>query len=902
MLARIRAMFFKRSDDGFDEEFETHLALLTEENLRRGMPADEARRMARVRLGGITQMKETRREIRGLPRIDTVLQDIRYAFRMLRRSPGFTLAAVLTLALGIGLNTTVFTVYDSIALRLLPVKNPSSVVRLMRWYTDGSRNDEFTQNDYETVRDHTNSFSAVAAASAPLRVLAQTELGAGTELVQTRLVSGNYFSMLGVSAATGRTFLPEEDDRMGAHPVAVVSHRFWVRRFLSDPLILGRTILLNGTAFTFVGVAPESFAGTGSPPEVPDLWIPLAMHEQLSPRQDTAVQLLCIRKPEVSPQRVQSEMAVLGKALEPPQSASGRKLLRLAADTATFFDQNSGGFEVFLWVIGILMGAVTSVLLIGCVNLVNLMLARAMTRHREIAVRCALGAARWRILRQLCTESALIGLLGGAVGLVLSVAICRYLAAVLASKLATFGVGAEYLFVDVSPSGVVFAYTLLISIVTGILVGLAPARQAMRTDVASAMKQETAVSLGGRGRFRDVLIAAQVAFCLVLLVGAGLLGRGVLSASHADPGFETRRIFMMYIPDAALGSTQIQRDSRMAEVFRRLKEIPQVTEVSLTRTPPMLGHGTANFEPLGSQVSMRSPESRALFNSVSPQYFNTLGIPVLRGRIFTQQEVDGDAPVTVISEATARRYWQGGEPLGKRISVWKGLSEKRIAGRTFTVIGVVKSVRSVNLSKVDPAYIYFPGSYADAPLFLVRTELPPRAAMPLMRDAAAGTDRALGSQIMMMNVEAGPVQLQRLMTEAPAMVAAVLGGLGMLLAAVGIYGVVAYLVSRRTREIGVRLALGASRRDVMALVFRQALKPVLWGVPVGLTGSVMLSVALGKMVVMAENPDPLFGANPWSPSTFAAVLLFLVVIVWLASWTPARRATRIDPAVALRYE
>jgi putative ABC transport system permease protein len=424
----------------------------------------------------------------------------------------------------------------------------------------------------------------------------------------------------------------------------------------------------------------------------------------------------------------------------------------------------------------------------------------------------------------------------------------------------------------------------------------------MRTDVASAMKQETAVSLGGRGRFRDVLIAAQIAVCLVLLVGAGLLGRGVLQASHADPGFETKRVFMMYIPDAALGSTQAQRDTRMSEVARRLREVPQLTEISLARTPPMMGHGTANFEPIGSRVSMQSAESRAFFNMISPRYFETLGIPVLRGRAFTPQDVDQDAAVTVISEATAQRYWPGEEPLGKRISVWKGLRPQRISGRTYTVIGVVKSVRSTNLSKVDPGYIYFPGSYAEAPLFLVRTDLPSRAAMPLMRDAAAGTDRALGSQIMLMNVEAGPVQLQRLMTEAPALVAAVLGGLGMLLAAVGIYGVVAYLVSQRTREIGVRVALGASRGDVMSLVFRQALKPVMWGVPVGLAGSAMLSVLLSKMVVMAENPDPLFGANPWSPSTFVGVLAFLVLIVWVASWMPARRATRIDPAVALRYE
>ena len=901
-LSRVTSRLSRhRLDEDFDAEMQAHLALLADENTRRGMTPEDAARAARLKFGGATQMKEAHREYRGLPRLDTLLQDLRYAFRMLLHSPGFTLAAVFTLALGIALNTTVFTVYDSVAVRLLPVNDPSSVTRLMRWYEDGFRNNEFTRNEYEYVRNHSRSFSEVAAVTPLIKIPAQAQAGGDAEIVQGQLVSGNYFSMLGITAGPGRTFLPEEDSRAGALPVAVLSHRFWVRRFLADPLILGKSFLLNGTAFTIVGVAPESFAGTGAPPSVPDLWIPLAMHAQITPRQQVRMQLLGRRRTEVTQKQLDSEMAVLQKALESVESPGGRNVLRLSANAATFFDLTGGDFVGFLAVISVLIAAVMSVLLIGCVNLINLLLARAAARKREIAVRCALGAGRGRIMQQLCTESALLGLFGGAAGLALSVVICRYLTAVLEAKLTQFGVGAEYLFVDLSPNGRVFLYALVISIVTGILVGLAPARQASRIDVSSAMKQESA-GMGGRGRFRDVLIAAQIAVCLMLLVGAGLLGRGVREASHADPGFETRRAFVLGFPDTALGSTQAQRNNRWAEVVRRLEAVPQIQSVAFARNAPMLGHGTANFGPVGSPVPIESPQARSLYNMVSPEYFPTVGIPVLRGRIFTRQETDLDAPVVVISEATARRYWPGEDPLGKRISVHKALPTKRIAGRTFTVVGVVKDVRSANLSKVDPAYIYFPGSYADTPALLLRAAVPERAAAPLIRDALIGVDRSLATQMILLNIETGPIQLQRLMTEAPAIVAAVLGALGMLLAAVGIYGVVAYLVTQRTREIGVRVALGAGRTAVLALIFRQSLKPVMWGIPFGLAGAAMTSVLLGKMVVAVENPDLLFGVNPWSPTTFISVLLFLIAIVWLASWMPALRAMRIDPATALRYE
>jgi putative ABC transport system permease protein len=358
----------------------------------------------------------------------------------------------------------------------------------------------------------------------------------------------------------------------------------------------------------------------------------------------------------------------------------------------------------------------------------------------------------------------------------------------------------------------------------------------------------------------------------------------------------------MDMPDAALGSTPSGRAERMADTVQKLRETRQIQSVALSFAAPLLGHATGPFQPLGSRVSIQSPEAHSLFNLVSPEYFQTVGIPLVRGRPFSRQEDEQNAPVVVISERAAQRFWPAEEPLGKHISVLRGFRPSGIAGRTFTVVGVAKSVRSTVLSKVDPAYIYFTGRYADHPMLLLRTSASAEIAAPIIREVLHSIDRTLATQMMLLNVESGPVQLQRLITEAPAILAAVLGGLGLLLATVGIYGVVAYMVSQRTREIGVRIALGASRANVLGLVFRQALKPVMWGIPIGLAGSAALSVLLGKMVAITESPDLLFGVNPWSPVTFAGVLLIVVFIVLLASWMPARRAMRIQPATSLRYE
>ena len=900
MVFRVQGSLFRRHiEEDFEAEIEAHLGQLIDENIARGMSAAEARRSAGLRLGGMAQLRETHRERRGLPYLEAWLQDLRYAVRLLRKNPGLAATVVLILGIGIGLNTAVFTIYDSVALRLLPVKDAARVMRLMRWYDDDSRSDRFSERELAYVRDHARSFEGVAAAAAPIAVATETQGGVEPP-IRTQLVSGNYFAVLGVEPRIGRTFLAEEDSAPRAHAVAVLSDRFWKRRFLADPSALGRTIRIRDTAFTVVGIAPESFSGTGAPPVAPDVWIPAAMSDSVAPGEDAPFQAICRRRPEASAAQANSELALLEKEMEGAGFTSPKSVRRLGANPATLFDRTGGGFEVFGWVMDALMLAVASVLLIGCLNLVNLLLARAMTRQREIAVRQALGAGTRRIAAQLATETAVLGLLGGSAGFLLSMAICRFTAAAMESKLAQFGL--EPLFFDPRPSGLVFLYALGVSLATGIVVGLVPAWRATRIGAAAAMRQDSATLFGRRGRFRDILLAAQIAVCLVLLCGAGLFGRAVQRAGHADPGFDTSRLFVMELPDAALGATDAARGERLSEAVARLRQTPQVHSVALAFGAPLLNSGTGNFQPSGSRVSMASPEARSLFNLVSPEYFETVGIPLLRGRVFSPDEAGRDAPVVVISENTARRFWPGEDPLGKRISVVRGFHPSRIAGQTYTVIGVVKSVRSASLSKVDRAYIYFTQSYREHPMLLLRTTAPADAAAPLIRESLRGLDGALATQMSLVNFDSGPVVWQRWMTEAPAALAAILGALGLLLATVGIYGVAAYVVKQQTREIGVRMALGAGRASVVRLVFGQALKPVLWAAPLGLAGAAALSTLLGSMVVPIETPDLLFGVNPWSPGTFAAVIALVVCVVGLASWMPARRAVRIDPAASLRYE
>ena len=818
---------------------------------------------------------------------------------MLAKAPGFTLMAVATLALGIGLNTVAFTVYESVALKPLAVRAPGEIVRIAGRY-DGPPVETFSYLEYEQLRDHSRSLESVVATSTPQAILCALP-GARPEQAQAvpaRLVSANYFEALGVHPVIGRGFAPSEK------AVAVVSHSFWKRWLQEDPSVVGKELTVQGTPLVILGVAPEAFAGTGAPPQSPDLWIPLSAQSSVLPGVDwlhdnsaREFQILARRKAGVGIEQASSELEVLGRLWPPVEN----KQIRLSARQATFFQTDAGEFETFGQVSKILMAAVALILLIGCVNLVNLLLARGAARQREIAVRLALGAGGSRIVRQLCTESALIGVLGGALGFVLSVWACQWIGVSIAGALQRIANGALQLSLDLTPDWRVFAYTSVLSVLTGVVVGLWPAIQSARADLIPTLKQESTATGGGRGRRwsgRNLLLGAQVSACLILLAGAGLLFRGVRFARMADAGFDTRHVFLLGVNTRALAATAASRAALLRQVSEHVQAMPEVASVAWVDRPPFLGHGSG---PIKSDAETRA---QCLFNSVSDRYFETLGIPILAGRDFTRQEIERGEAVVLVSESAARQLWPGRDAIGRRISVEPWLRRVGVVTHdSYTVVGIVKSVRSTYLSKIDSGFVYFPKAPPSSfGTLLVRTRTTPEAAFRPAFAALSAVHSNLPSQTFMLSLEQGPMEIQKLMSEAPALVASSLGLLALLLASVGVFGVVSYLVTQRTREIGVHIALGAQKRDVIRMVLGQSLRPVAWGAVIGLIGAAGLSGLLATMVALPDVPDLTYGAGAVDPVTFLGVLAVLTMVVLAASFLPVRRATRVEPAVALRNE
>jgi macrolide transport system ATP-binding/permease protein len=901
--SRIQALFSRRHlDDDFDREVEAHLELFAEEKMRRGMTREEAYREARRHFGGVTQVKETQRENRGLPQVDTVLRDLRYAARMLRKSPGFTLVAVLTLALGIGVNTTLFTAFDAVALKPLPVKNPGNVVRMERWFASGSQGNGqymFSYLEYLDYREHNRVFSTVVAASWLFTSLAELpgEKGATPAGKLTgQLVSENYFSDLGVNAMLGRTFLPEENRTRGTHPVVILSYPFWRVQCNRDPQILGKTIRLNDTAFTVVGVTDEQFIGTGNPPQIPDFWAPLMMQAQTVPGQDWLnepgsrwFQLFGRLNPGTAIKQAQAEMIVLSHQFEQAHPPAD-KTIAVTVERATFFGEtNTLQFRAF---IVLLMLVVGMVLLIACANLANMLLARAANRHKEIAVRLALGAARTRLIRQLLTESVLLSLLGGAVGLLFSIWASKLLWVGIQQGLQAFLWMNANLVVRMTPDIRVFAYTLAVSLITGVVFGLAPALQSSKRDVSGGLKEEGS-AFGQRlrkSRLRSFLLAGQVGASMLLLVSAGLLVRGLLRSDTAETGFETRKVFVVYFN---YGSDPAKAHELYKRVVGRLETLPDVLHLTLAERPPMAGTWTPPV-----RVD-QTREGRTLADHVSSSFFDTLGIPILRGRTFTRQECETEANVAVVSDAAARTFWPGEDPIGKRAKLDMNFRGKWVE---FEVVGVAKTVRSANLSRLDPSYFYLPTGTAQLNAILIRTDSDSRNALAPVRTALAALNKDILPSLSMFSLEDGLVRKQRLMAKTYGMFAVMLAFLALALAGVGIYGVMAYSVSQRTREIGIRMTLGATRAEVLKSVILQGLRPVFIGALLGLAGAAAVSAILKATLVFPGTTDMFFGVSVFDPLTFIGLSCFLGTVALIASAVPARRATKVDPMVALRWE
>jgi predicted permease len=898
-----------RVEGDLAREVTSHLARLEDEFQRRGMTPDEARLAARRAYGGVEQAKQLHRDERSILWLEQTVQDLRHACRALARSPGFTLVAVITLALGIGVNTTLFSAYNAVALKPLPVADAKGVVRLERWFESRRLGDiqyDFSYPEYVYCRDHQDVFSNLVAASWPLRVLASISDGnqqGGNELktLQGQIVSGNYFPGLGIGTRLGRTFGPGEDRAPGANPVIVLSYAFWQRGFQGDTQIVGRTIKVNGTAFTIVGVAPQEFTGTSVIPQVPDFWAPMSMQSQLVPGQnwlnqptDFRFQVLARLKPTIGMKEAQAEADALIHQFATTYTPRNRTRAITLQRTAFFGNTDDVRFQAGVATLMLIVGMV---LFVACANVANMLLARGAARQREISVRMALGASRGRVVRHLLTESILLSLAGGLAGLALA-GLASKLLWVAIQQMLNRMLGDQFVFsLNLNPDVRVLAYALGLSVITGIVFGLSPAMQFTKQDLTTALKDESS-SFGrrvSRSRLRNLLVGGQVAVSMLLLTSAGLLTRGLARSQAADPGFETRQVFLLF---ADFGDDPAKATASNLRLIDRLATLPELNNIAYG-SGPMMGTWTPPIVVKQSAALEGAMHDRTLASYASETYFNTLGITLHRGRDFTRQEAATGAHVSVISESTARRFWPGEDPIGKHFQLDMHFDGKL---SEFEVIGIVKDVRFANLTRTDPAHVYLATNSTEILPILMSVKSDPQSALAAVRDAVRESDKNLLPSLSLWNMETMLLNPRRSMAHALAMFAAILALLALSLAGIGIYGVMAYVVSQRTQEIGVRLALGATPSHVLKSVAQPGLWPVAVGMIVGLACGAGMSRILRSTLTSPESSDFLYGVSYYDPWTFVGISCFLAAVALIASLIPARHALNVDPMVALRYE
>ena len=813
----------------------------------------------------------------------TLLQDLRYGIRMLAKSPGFTTVAVLTLALGIGANTAIFTVVNSLLLRPLPVEQPDRLVAVFMTHKGDDTFNPSSYPDYSDLRDRNGVFSGVAAhfyCPMSLKTVDRPEVVIG------QAVTSNYFNVLGVRPFLGRTFLPEEGETPGSHPVAVLSYRVWERGFDSDRGIIGKKVLVNDHPFTVVGVTPRDFTGL-STAIVPAVWVPVTMIRQVIPfpisltnRDDPWLLIVARLKPGVSMAQAEAAAKVLAANLdkEYPSGANTEKSFslleanrnRIGPTNTT--DGVRRGFVLLMMVVGV-------VLLIACFNVANLQLAKASGRQREIALRTSLGASRARILRQLLTESVLLSLLGGLGGL--------FVGAWTVDLLGMFQPPSIFpIKFDLSPDWRVLTFTLLLSLLAGILFGLSPALQATRSDQLAALREQTPTLSRSRRKTRtqNTLVVAQIALSLVLLITAGLFARSLQHTLDVDPGFDARNGLVAPV-DLGFGQYS-ESEGREFErhLVDRVKALPGVKSAALAGNIP-LGqlhlHGTVSID---GYVPAPGEQMVLERNVVGPEYFQTMGIPILEGRGIDDRDTKDSQPVAVINQAMAERYWPGRDPIGKTFNF----------GKDWEVVGMIKDGKYDALNETPQPYFCLPLSqtdYVKSSYLVVRTLGDPRGAMlPILQLLQQLGPNLPPPRLLTLNQY---LEESVQGTAGPAQVVGVFGLLALVLAMVGVYGVMSYSVSQRTHELGIRIALGARRNQILKLVLRRGLVVSLLGVGIGLAAALALSRVLAGF---------LYGVKAMDPVAFSVASLGLMLFALAACYIPARRATKVDPMVALRYE
>jgi predicted permease len=923
MRMRLRALFRREAADReLDDELAYHVERKTEENVARGMSATEARRAALVDAGGIELAKENCRQTRGVNWIYDFGRDVRFGLRAMAKNPGFTAVAVLTLALGIGANTAIFSVINAMLLKALPVKEPNQLV-VLNWAAHGWPSETLIYNAagswtedksgrltctsfpyfvYEQIAVQNRVFSGVAAESGNGSQLS-VGYGGRPGRADGEFVSGSYFETLGVRAAAGRTF-DESDDRLEASPQAVLGYGYWQQRFGGDTGIVGRTIGVNGVPVTVAGVSQPGFFGM-QPGRSVDVWLPLHAQPQIEPSSpppppgkdagspwmfvghDTWWLVVIGRlRPDLSEQQAAAGLEVIFQ-----QSIASDVKPGDPADKIPHLGVQPGGRglddsrRAFVTPLFVLMAVVGLVLLIACINIANLLLARGTARQREIAVRLAVGARRGRLVRQLLTESVMLAGIGAVAGLLLAFWGTRIL-------LALIGSGGTAVALDVSPDPRVLGFTAGLALLAGVLFGLSPALRATRVDLTPSLKESSADAFGaarGRGkrlRLGGALVIAQVSLSLVLLLGAGLFIRTLVNLEKANTGFDTRNLLLFGIDGAQAGYTGERLAQFYQELERRLAALPGVRSVGTSHSTLIGGGGNFQLMQIPGYVPKAGENEGAAINWVGPNFFRAMGIPFALGRDIAESDTSEAPRVVVVNERFVRQFFGGVNPIGRHVVLGKK--------NDVEIVGVVSDAKYFDLRNEPPATIYPPwmqDSGLAALHFEVRTAGDPRGFAAAAMRTAQEMDRSLTLYDVKSQVEQIDQSLfqERLFAE----LTSFFGALAALLASVGLYGVMAFGVSRRTREIGVRMALGASRGEIVGMVVRETFVLVAIGLAIG------VAAALGASRLIVSF---LYGVRPSDPYTCAAVCAVLACVALAACVVPARRAMRVDPMVALRHE
>jgi macrolide transport system ATP-binding/permease protein len=870
----------RRLDDDLDAELRSHVEMAVELNLRKGMTADDARREALLSLGGVEQTKEICRDQRGLPMIETALQDLRFGLRILRRNPGFSLLAILCLTLGIGANAAVFSWVEGILFRPYPaVAHQERLFALAGTARGETGPTGISWPDLLDLQRNCKLDDAFIVTK-----ITGTTLSIGDRAERTigGIVSANYFDAIGVHPLLGRGFEPGEDSGRSAHPLTVISYQLWRERFSGDPQIIGKTQRLNGVLHTIIGVAPEGFYGTFVGWAM-QFWVPASMEEifeaggyKLEDRDARWIEAYARLKPGVTLAQAQQEISAVAQRLETtyPDTNRGRNIKLWPLWQTPF---NNAG--TLLPTLEIMLAVVVFVLLIACANVGNLLLVRSFARRHEMTVRLAIGAGRGRLLRQLFTEGLILSVFGAAGGLLVA-HWCRHALVLLLPARA--GVAMHL------PGEIdwrVMALSAGVCLLATILLGLVPSLQTRKLDLAGALKTETVgvVGCGGRAWLRSGLVVVQVSLSFILLVGAGLLLQSLQKVRTASPGFSTHDVLFTAVDLVSAGYDPQRAKSFQDELINRVQALPGVESATFARVTP-LGYGTYSSTPIVVDGYQPPPDEQptAQYNEVGPNYFVTMGIPLLSGREFTRADDESAALVAVVNETMAAQYWRGGNPTGQRLQV---------KGRWMQIVGVARDSKYQSLREAPIPFFYVPRrqNFSIGGGLYIRTPMSPQS----MATALAREVRALDPNLAPYEVISLQEQVDR--STSPQLVAVtlvgILGGLALLLAAIGLYGVMSYAVSQSTRELGLRMALGAGASNVLRLVMSRGLTLTAAGVALGGVVALALTRLLGNL---------LYKVSPRDPLAFGSAFVVMAVASLAACFLPAWRATRTDPARALR--